>query len=199
MPTSQQGQAMIPKDPTTVVEFPLDKGMVRNVPPTQIPPGAFTYVGNYMAGLGGLVRRVGISQASSGTVAWPPVQDIITIWGTQGTLKVLVIDQKFIYTMGASAMTGRYSAFTSKCGVGLAASSTLTFNGGVLSVTAKDIKAGDTLYAYSGVVVLLAEREVKALASNLVTLQGGALGVNLAGKTLDIRRAFAAKSPLFVD
>jgi hypothetical protein len=199
MATSPYGQAIIPKDPTTVVEFPLDKGMVRNVPPTQVPPGAFTYVANYMAGLGGLVRRVGISQASAGTVAWPPVQDIVTIWGTQGTLKVLVIDQKFIYTMGATTMTARYSTYTSKCGVGLSASSTLTFNGGALSLPAKDLRAGDTLYAYSGAVVLLAEREIKTLTSNLVTLTGGALSVNLAGKTFDIRRAFAAKSPLFVD
>ena len=113
--------------------------MIRNLPPTQLPEGAFYYIGNYMAGMGGLVRRPGLVQASTGTVKYPPIQDVLTIWATDGTLRVLVIDQKFIYTMGVNTMTGKYYAFTTKCGIGLAASSTLTFNGGALSLTATDI------------------------------------------------------------
>lgn len=190
---------LIPSPPKTDVVFPLDKGMVRNVPATQVPRGGFRYIGNYMAGLGGLVRRPGLNQASTGVVAWPPIQDVVTIWSTDGTLRVLVLDQKFIYAMGATTMTPKYWSFTSKCGVGGSASSTITFTGGALSLTSKDLKAGDTLYAYSGAVVLLAEREIKSITSTTITVQKGALGVNLAGKTFDIRRAFAATNPVLVD
>lgn len=195
--TPQMSDYTIPKSPETVVEWPLDKGMVRNVPATQLPQGALTYIGNYMASMGGLVRRPGLVAASSGVCNYPPMQDIITIWGTGGTLKVLVVDQKFIYRLGATSMTGAYDAFATSCGVGGAASSTLTFTGGALSVTAKDIKVGDEVYWASGVNTV--RREIKTLASNLVTVKGGALGFNLAGKTFNIRRAFAASNPNLVD
>ena len=188
---------LIPKSPSSDVVFPLDKGMRRDVPPAQVPPGAFTYIGNYMAGLGGLVRRPGLVQASSGMVVYPPIQDIVTIWGPGGTLKVLVVDQKFIYSMGSTTMTGRYYSFATSCGVGASASSTMTFAGGALSLTSKDLKAKDVMYWSSGVLVV--EREIKSIASNLVTVQGGALGYTLTGKTFSIRRAFAASNPVLVD
>jgi len=194
--TPQMQDYIIPKSPQTVVEWPLDKGMMRHVPATQLPKGAFTYLGNYMCSKGGLVRRPGLVAASSGVCNYPPLQDVVTIWAG-ATLKVLVFDQKFIYRLGATSMTGTYDTFASTVGTGASTSSTVTFNGGALNVQTKDIKAGDEFYWSSG--LLSVRREIKTLASNLVTVKGGALGYTLTGKSFVIRRAFAASNPTLVD
>jgi hypothetical protein len=197
----QMYNAMVPQQ-AQEAEFLLGagqgKGVIRNIPPMQLPPGAFWSMSNYIAGMAGLVRRPGLSLGSSAPVLYPPARDLLTIWGPDGTLYVLVMDMKFLYAMTGNSMTPVYWKFTSSCNVAGSASSTITFHA-ALNTWQKQLRAGDTLYAYSGAITLLAERAITNITSTTITLSGGALGANLAGKTFDIRRAFGAANPYMVD
>jgi len=193
----------IPQDPKNIILRPLDKGVQLHLPPQGIPEGAFLQARNLSVNPSGLTRRP-IYRAfgsSLGAVDYGPIEDLQNFWTTAGLAKVILWDQKFIYEVSSTAITGKYWVYDTGT-VSVDAATTVEGAGGCLwDTAASEVQAGDIM-----VLDVDAsgdgpeEVEIASITDDdtleLVTACTGTYG---AGSDYEIRRAFDADNPFMVD
>lgn len=100
----------IPGNPVYQAIRPLNKGIQLHEPPQLAPPGSLQNAQNFQIIPNGLQRREAHQRyAGSLAVDYPPIQDMYVFFDTTtGLQKTIVVDQKFMYILNQSAMTGKY-------------------------------------------------------------------------------------------
>ena len=129
-------------NPVAIREAPL-RGMYRHISADHMETGMNYTVKEYLTTQKGLQRRAGISQYSSATVGYPPIQALISYYKTDGTQQTIVVDQEFIYVLGRATMTGKTWVYSTGSITATAGNTTITGSG--TSWNTPDIRAGDRL------------------------------------------------------
>lgn len=196
------GFPFIPQDPRNIVLRPLDKGVQRHLPPQGIPPGAFLEAKNFSVNPSGLTRRPVFRAYGSGLSAFTygPITDLQPFWNTAGLQKGIIWDQKFIYELSSTAVTGKYWVYDT--GTASTSGTTVTGAGGTLwNTAASEVQAGDIFVldpdaSGDGPEAI----EILSITSDTeLELVSTPVGTYGAGSDYEIRRAFDADEPFMVD
>ena len=108
MPTNKE--LFIPGNPVFQAIRPLNKGIQLHEPPQMAPMGSLQNAQNYQVIPNGLLRREAHQRYAGATVVdYPPIQDMYVYFDTStGLQSTIIVDQKFMYALSATAMTGKY-------------------------------------------------------------------------------------------
>lgn len=177
---------------------PLNKGIHREITPTEYEPGMVYTAANYVVGQRGLQRAHGRSQEFGGNVvSYPPVRGYDVFFSAVGTQVAVLWDEKFLYSASASTFTPKYWSYavgTAKTsGTFIVASATSNFTN-----PANYIAAGDIVSISAGASLEILE--VASVVSSHVLLSTTTPAfTHPAGRAYEVRRAFGAYPPLYVD
>jgi hypothetical protein len=190
----------IPNDPINVPLRPLNKGMIRNVSPTQMPNGSGWTVRDYIVNENGLRRRPGWQQfANSATIVslHQPVRDLATVWSSTGAQTAILIGEKFIYQIGLiTGYTGKY--WTYSTGHARVSGTFVIGSNTVWASTASELQAGDTIIMSTGASA--EEQEIQTVSSNTqLVLRAALVGTYGTMHDYHIRRAFDVPEGHLID
>lgn len=192
---SDGASPFVPQGPKTIVERPLDKGVITSIMPQGAPAGSFQELENFLVTPRGLLRT-GNFMARGGsnlTVDYGPVTGVWKLWTTAGNGYVVVTDRKFMYVLGSSGLTAYYDTYSTST---LEVSSTTVTGAGTSWAT--DINAGDVL-------VLDADGSgdgpedaiiTRVNSDTELTIASAPTGTYAAGTDYIIRKAFRTNHPL---
>lgn len=190
----------IPDSPRNFGIRPLNKGMVGHLPSNAIDDAALLVGKNVWVNPSGIKRRGAFyAERSEAGGTYPRLQDIGLFYESDGTQVRFVIDDKFLYEIGASSWTGKYWTYTT--GTITATSGSTTVSGSGTTWDGNDIKAGDK-------IVLDADGsgngpetcEIASIDSDTqITVKVAPTSSHAAGSDYAIRRAFGAANPYLVD
>lgn len=187
-------------DPINVPIRPLSLGMIRNQPEGGIPRGAMLRAENFIVGSKGAYRRPAWVRAIGTPVDYPPVQEVIQLWKSDGTQQVVVVDSKFVYewSLGSDTLTGKYLVYST--GTASSSGTTVTGAGGAAWVTG-DIKTGDVMVLdANGTGDGPEEIEIDAVGGETtITLVSTPVGTYGAGTDYEIRKAMNPQAPNMLD
>lgn len=185
--------APVPRNPVNVSIRPLVKGMITDQPSDMLPMGAFLDIQNAYVKPQGLERRGGY--VTYGTaVDYPPIQGMMSLWKTDGTLQTVIIDQKFMYTITSTGPTGVYDTYTT----GTVANTAAAVTGVGTGWDSADVQAGDVIIfdpagtPVEAIILSQANDTTITLTADPGTDHGG-------GTSYEIRRAFKAPVGNLVD
>ena len=88
------------RDPNSIAIRPLNKGMMRHLPPTGMPPGAVWLAKDYYTDTRGFKRRAGWNKSMSDTQLGEedrPLIDLVPLWKTDGTQQAFLITNRYAY------------------------------------------------------------------------------------------------------
>lgn len=165
----------------------------------QVERGGMLDVANLMVTASGLKRRpVLVDGAGGDTVDWPPIVATAPYFSVDGTQKLVVCDQKFMYTLADS--TGYTAVYdTYDTGTIAVSGTTVTLTTG--SFSTGDVEAGD-------IIVLDADGsgdgpETAEIASitdaTHCELTAAPTGTFSGGTDFEARKAFKAAEPYWLD
>ena len=95
-----------PREPVNIPLRPLNKGMMRHLPPTGIPPGGMWLVKDYYVDTRGLERRAGWNKTMADNQISEddqPLIDLVPLWKTDGTQKAFIITNRYGYEFALNA------------------------------------------------------------------------------------------------
>jgi len=190
----------IPRDPQTAHVRPLDKGMHRHVPGQLIPAGGFYTVRNLIAGPEGLRLRPALRNYFTGTLDYPPAQEIQVFRKTDESSILVGVDQKFLYELTSGTFTGKYWTYTD--GDASEAGTTVTGSGTAWDTAANEIRVGDVfVFDPEGSGDGPEEKVITAINSDteLEVESDWTEDFSDPGQDYEIRRAFGAIDPYLVD
>jgi hypothetical protein len=96
---------------------PLNKGIIRDMPSTNMVTGGAYNVENFVVNTDGLKRRPVTSFLfGSGEVDYPPVRGTATMYEADGTRHTVVWDEKFLYETSITGLIATYWIFNTGSG-----------------------------------------------------------------------------------
>jgi hypothetical protein len=198
---SDQSNQYIPPEPINMPIIQLDKGMVRHLPSTLIPPGAVITAKNMHIIDGCLKRRPGVDKFAVGTGGTHlnmdyAAQGSCLLWKTDGTAVTVIWDQKQIYIFSSPFFGVKSWYYATGTVTGTIATSTVTGTGTTWLSAVQWLGSGD-IFSTS---VNAQKYIITAIPlTNQLTVTPP-LTAGLAGATYKIKRAFRAAAPYyFVD
>ena len=191
----------VPGDPINFPIRPLNKGIQVHLPPQLSEAGSLQNAMNYQVTPGGLLRREAHRNYGSGaTVDYPPIQDLYVFFdSSSGLQKTVVLDQKFVYELSASGLTGKY--WTYDTGTITATAANVTITGSGTSWTGQNLLPGDVIIldadgSANGPEELIVKTITNDTSIDVVTAP---VNSHAAGTDYVIRRAFSMDVDRFVD
>lgn len=196
MPTNNS--IFIPADPQNISLRPLTKGMFTDIASNAIPVGGFVDLNNIHLTLKGLKRRPGWNNYLNGTQLSTndqPAIDIAPFWLKTGTQVAVLLTNRYLYTMSATALTGHYWEYTT--GTVSNTGATVTGAGTDFEDATEFIQSGDWIVLDTGSAN--ESVEISSISNGTTLVLATTPSTDYSGVNYSIRKAFSIDNDYLLD